>query len=136
MPSIFTRILIGEIPGQFVFRDELWCAILDIRPVAAGHALLIPIHETQYVADLPAPVLASLGDRIARLTVAVKSVSGASAVNVVINDGSDAGQEVPHAHLHVIPRFPADGRKLAWPAAPYAEGELAAWAARLRSAWR
>ncbi len=136
MPSIFSRILAGQIPGQFVFRDDQWCAILDIRPVAAGHALLIPIHETQHLADLPAPILATLGDRLARLTTAVKAVSGASAVNVMMNDGPDAGQEVPHAHLHVIPRFPADGRKLAWPAAPYAEGELAAWATRLRTAWR
>jgi histidine triad (HIT) family protein len=56
-------------------------------------------------------------------------------VNVVVNDGPAAGQEVPHAHLHVFPRFPGDGKRLGWPAAPYADGELARWGERLRTAW-
>lgn len=136
MPSIFSRILAGEIPGQFVFRDDLWAAILDIHPVAPGHALLIPLAEAQHLSGLPAPTLAALGDRLARLTAAVKAAAGAPAVNVVVNDGPAAGQEVPHAHVHVIPRFPDDGKRLAWPAAPYADGELAAWAAKVRAAWR
>ena len=136
MPSIFSKILAGQIPGQFVFRDELWAAILDIRPVSPGHALLIPLHETQFLADLPGPTLAALGDRVARLTVAMKTASGAPAVNVVINDGPAAGQVVPHAHLHVFPRFPDDGKPLSWPATPYADGEPARWAERLRAAWK
>ncbi len=135
MPSIFSKILAGQIPGQFVFRDELWAAVLDIRPVAPGHALLIPLHEAQHLAELPAPTLAALGDRLARLTAAVKTASGAPAVNVVVNDGPAAGQEVPHAHLHVFPRFPDDGKRLSWPATPYADGELARWAERLRAAY-
>ncbi len=136
MPSIFSRILAGQIPGQFVFRDDLWAAVLDIRPVSPGHVLLIPLHEAQFLADLPAPTLAALGDRLARLTTAVKTASGAPAVNVVVNDGPAAGQEVPHAHLHVFPRFPDDGKRLSWPATPYADGELARWADRLRTAFR
>lgn len=136
MPSIFAKIIAGQIPGQFVFRDELWVALLDIRPVSPGHVLLIPLHEAQHLAELPAPTLAALGDRLARLTAAVKTASGAPAVNVVVNDGPAAGQEVPHAHLHVFPRFPDDGKRLSWPAAPYADGELARWAERLRTAWK
>lgn len=136
MPSIFSKIIAGQIPGQFVFRDELWVAILDIRPVAPGHALLIPLAEAQHLAELPAPTLAALGDRLARLTAAVRAATGAPAVNVVVNDGPAAGQEVPHAHVHVIPRFADDGKRLAWTATPYADGELAAWAAKVRAAWR
>ncbi|MCX8040251.1 MAG: HIT family protein [Planctomycetota bacterium] len=136
MPSVFTRILAGEIPGQFVFRDELWFAILDIRPVAPGHCLLIPTVETALLAELPSPQLAALGDRLARLTRAVKAASGAAAVNILVNDGPDAGQEVPHAHLHIWPRFPGDGKRLGWPAAPYGAGELEQWGGRLRAAWR
>ncbi len=135
MASIFSRILAGEIPGQLVFRDDLWAAILDIRPVAHGHVLLLPLYEGQYLADLPVPTLAALGNRLARVTTAVKSASGAPAVNVVVNDGPVAGQEVPHAHLHIWPRFPDDGRRLAWPVTPYVDGELASWADRLRTAW-
>jgi len=136
MASIFSKIISGQIPGQFVFRDELWVALLDIRPVAPGHVLLIPLHEGQHLADLPATSLAALGDRLARLTAAVKAASGAPAVNVVVNDGPAAGQEVPHAHLHIWPRFPEDGKRLAWPATPYADGELARWADKLRTAWK
>ena len=136
MPSIFTRIIAGEIPGEFVFRDNLWVAVLDIRPVSPGHALLIPLAECQFIADLPAPTLTALGDRLGRLTAAVKAASGAPAVNVVVNDGPAAGQEVPHAHLHVFARFPDDNKRLGWPATPYGDGELKAWAAKVRSAWR
>lgn len=136
MPTIFSKIIAGQIPGEFVFQDDLWVALLDIRPVAPGHCLLIPRVEGQFLADLPAATLAALGDRLARLTAAVKAASGAPAVNVVVNDGPAAGQEVPHAHLHVWPRFPDDGRRLSWPAAPYADGQLKDWAGRLRGAWR
>ncbi len=136
MPSVFAKILAGTIPAQFVFRDELWAAILDLRPVAPGHALLIPVHEAPHLADLPAATLAALGDRLARLTTAVKTATGAPAVNVVINDGPEAGQEVPHAHLHVFPRFPGDGKSRGWVHAAYGEGELVAIAERLRTAWR
>ncbi len=136
MPSVFARILAGQIPGQFVFRDELWAALLDIHPAAPGHALLIPLHQAQYLADLPASTLAALGDRLARLTAAVKTASGAPAVSIVLSDGPAAGQEVPHVHFHVFPRFPNDGMPLSWPATPYADGELARWAERLRTAWK
>jgi histidine triad (HIT) family protein len=136
MPSIFSRIVAGEIPGRFVFRDGLWSAFLDIRPVNPGHCLLVPSAERQFLADLPAEHLAALGDRLARLTAAVKAASGAPAVNVVVNDGPEAGQEVPHAHLHVFPRFAGDNKRLGWPATAAAPADLDAMAARLVTAWR
>lgn len=136
MPSIFSKIIAGQIPGQFVFQDDLWVAMLDIRPVAPGHCLLIPRAEAQHLDGLPPATLAALGDRLARLVVAVKAASGAPAVNVVVNDGPAAGQVVPHAHLHVFPRFPGDNKALGWPATPYGDGELAAWADKLRAAWK
>lgn len=135
MPSIFTRIIAGEIPGAFVFQDELWVALLDIRPVNPGHCLLVPRHESMHLEGLPAATLATLGDRLARLTLAVKAATGATAVNLVVNDGRDAGQEVPHVHVHVIPRHPADGKRLTLPASAYASGELERVAGALRGAW-
>lgn len=136
MPSIFSKIIAGQIPGEFVFQDELWVAILDIRPSAPGHSLLIPRAEGQHLADLPPATLAALGDRLARLSATVKAATGAPAVNVVVNDGPAAGQEVPHAHVHVIPRFAGDGRRMGWPGTPYADGGLKAMAVRLRAGWR
>lgn len=136
MPSVFSRILAGAIPSEQVFADAVWAAILDIRPAAPGHCLLIPRHEAPLISGLPPATLAELGDRLARLTAAVRAATGAPAVNVLVNDGEAAGQEVPHAHLHIIPRFPGDGRRAGGPGAACPADELAQWGARLRAAWR
>ena len=136
MPSIFPRIIAGEIPGRFVFRDELWVALLDINPASPGHVLLVPRHEAQYLAELPLATLGALGDRLARLVRAVKEATSCPGVNVLLNDGAAANQAVPHVHWHLIPRFPADGKLVHPKGAPYAEGELERWADALARAWR
>lgn len=136
MPSIFTRIISGEIPGRLVFKDDVWVALLDIHPANPGHVLLIPRFEGQYLSDLPATTLATLGDRLARIITAVKSATGCPAVNVVVNDGPAANQAVPHAHLHIIPRFPGDGTLAHPKGSPYADGELDRWAGALQRAWQ
>ena len=133
MPSIFTRILQGGIPGEFVFRSERWFAILDIHPANPGHTLLIPVAEAQYLADLPGATQAELGLHLCRLTAAVKRATGCPAVNVVVNDGPLAGQEVPHAHLHVIPRWENDGKGFRFNGK--ADSALVATAGKLRAAW-
>lgn len=134
MPSIFSRIIAGGIPGEFILQDDTWVALMDIAPAAPGHVLLIPRAECQYLAELPAATLAALGDRLARLTAAVKAATGAPAVNVLVNDGPEAGQAVPHAHLHIIPRFAGDGVHAHPKGGKYAEGQMQAMAAKLRSA--
>jgi histidine triad (HIT) family protein len=135
MASLFTRIISGEIPGKFVFKDERWVALLDINPANPGHVLLIPVAEGQYLNDLPGETLAQLGDRLTRLITAVKKATGCPAVNVLLNDGPAANQAVPHAHLHLIPRFPGDGRLVHPKGTPYGEGELERWAEALQRAW-
>jgi histidine triad (HIT) family protein len=135
MPSLFSRIIVGDIPAQFVFKDAQWVAFLDIKPTNPGHALLVPRVEAQHLAELPEDVLAGLGPYLARLTATVKRASGAPAVNVVVNDGPAAGQEVPHAHIHVIPRHDGDGRRPFSVHLQYGEGELAQWGEKLRAAW-
>lgn len=135
MASIFTRIANGEIPGRFVFTDELWMALMDIAPANPGHVLLIPRHEAQYLSDLPAETLATCGDRLRRLINTIKKVTSCPAVNVLVNDGPEANQAVPHAHIHIIPRF-ADDKKLTHPkGTPYADGELNKLADALVQAW-
>ncbi len=134
MPSLFTRLITGELPGEFVFKDRLWAALLDISPANPGHCLLVPVHEAQYLAQLPAETLAALGPALTRLIGAVKGATSCPAVNVLVNDGPEANQAVPHAHLHVIPRYTADG-KLSHPkGTAYPAGALAAMAERLRRA--
>ena len=135
MASLFSRIIAGELPGEFIFRDALWASFLDIRPTTFGHALLVPRQEAPYLANLAHDVLAELGGYAARLSLAVKRATGAPAVNLVVNDGPEAGQVVPHVHLHVIPRTAGDNRPPFSAHLAYAEGGLAAMGAKLRQAW-
>jgi len=135
MPSIFSRIIAGEIPCHQVFRGERWLAFLDIAPAAPGHTLLVPLFEAPVLHGLPADTLAELGPLLARLTVAVRRVSTAPDVNAVLNDGPAAGQVVPHVHFHVIPRWPDDGKKLHFGAGATDHAALAEVAGRLRAAW-
>lgn len=133
MASIFTRIITGEIPGEFVFRTERWVGLLDIRPTVSGHVLLIPVAEAVHLADLPGATHAELGIHLARLVVAIKRVTGCPAVNAVLNDGPVAGQEIPHVHFHVVPRWANDGRGYRF--SPQPGVGLAALVVNLRTAW-
>ena len=133
MASIFSRIIAGEIPGEFIFRGERWVALLDIRPTNPGHALLVPIAEHAHLCELPAATTAELGQYLTRLVAAVKRVSGCPALNVVLNDGPIAGQEVPHVHFHIVPRWPEDGAGYRFK--PHPGAELAPVAEQLRAAW-
>jgi histidine triad (HIT) family protein len=136
MPSLFTKIIAGQIPGEFVVRDDRWTAFLDINPANPGHLLLVPRHEAGRLADLPADTLAELGGYLARATRCVMAATGCPSVNVLVNDGPEAGQAVPHVHLHIIPRFAGDGRVQHPKGAAYPDGGLAAMGATLRAAWR
>jgi histidine triad (HIT) family protein len=134
MPTLFTRIIAGDIPSQFVFTDERFVAFMDINPANPGHCLLVPRHEAQYLVDLPVDVATAIGPALQRLIRAVKTATGCPAVNILVNDGPAANQAVPHAHLHVIPRWPGDGKLLHPKGAPYTDDAMAVLAAKLRQA--
>ncbi len=110
MDSIFAKILAGEAEASFIYRDELVAAFMDIQPVNAGHALVVPVK--------PAASLTELDDAtVAHMMVVAKHIAAAmrksgfpcEGVNLFLADGEAAGQEVMHAHLHVYPRFTHDG---------------------------
>lgn len=105
MSSIFTRIIAGEIPGAFLFQDERWVAMLDIAPIAPGHVLLVPRHEAPRLPELPATDLALLGPYLARLSRTVQAATKAPSVSILLREGAEAGQEIPHVHWHIVPRF-------------------------------
>ena len=107
---LFCRILAGELPANFVCRDELACAFLDIRPVNPGHVLVIPIEHAASLAELDEERgghLFKVGQRVAAALRA--SDLRCEGVNFHLADGAAAGQEVFHVHLHVFPRFRGDG---------------------------
>ena len=98
MASLFTRIILGEIPGHFVYKDEICVAFLTINPIATGHTLVVPIEEIDEWVDLPTATASHLVFVAKRIGLAQKQLYGCSRVGMII-----AGFEIPHCHLHVIP---------------------------------
>lgn len=88
--------------------DELTFAFLDINPLQDGHALVIPKHHAARLDELPAHTAAAMMHTVQKITPALCRAAGAQDATVAINDGPDAGQEVPHVHVHIIPRHKGD----------------------------
>ena len=109
MASVFSQIVDGEIPARVVHEDETTFAFLDANPLAPGHTLVIPKEEYERLNDVPEDVAADLYATIHRLIPRVEEAVDAPATTVAFNNGEAAGQEVPHVHCHIIPRFEGDG---------------------------
>jgi diadenosine tetraphosphate (Ap4A) HIT family hydrolase len=98
MSSVFSKVLAGEIPGRFVFRDDRAAAFLTIAPITTGHVLVVPVEQIDHWDDLPPDLAAHCFLLAQRVAKAIKAVYEPRRVALVI-----AGLEVPHAHLHVLP---------------------------------
>lgn len=98
MATIFTRILQGDIPGTFVYRDPQCAAFLSINPLAHGHTLVVPVDEVDHWVDMPADLAAHIFQVAHRIGRAQQAAFGCERVGLII-----AGYEVPHAHVHVVP---------------------------------
>lgn len=113
-PTIFDKILRGEIPSFKVYEDEHVFAFLDIGPLSKGHTLVIPKESKAYLHELSDDSAAALGRVLPRLCRAVLKATGATAYNVLQNNGSAAHQAVFHVHFHIIPRFEHEGLGIVW----------------------
>ncbi len=98
MTTIFSRIMAGEIPGTFVYRDDRCVAFMSINPLARGHVLVVPIEEIDHWIDGRPDLVAHLFAVSHRIGRAQKRAFDCERVGVIV-----AGYEVPHAHVHVIP---------------------------------
>ncbi|RLI09164.1 HIT family protein [Candidatus Bathyarchaeota archaeon] len=105
---IFCRIIGGEAPAHKVYEDERVLAFLDIYPSAPGHTLIIPKAHVARVEDLSEEDAAALFRALHRLVGRIQAAVGAPASTIGVNNGPESGQEVPHVHIHVIPRFRGD----------------------------
>ena len=104
--TIFGKILRGEIPCHKLYEDERVLAFLDVAPLSAGHALVIPKEPAATLDKLSDESAGALGRVLPRLARAVMKSTGATAYNVIQNNGVEAHQAVHHVHFHIIPRFP------------------------------
>ena len=98
MPTIFSRIIDGELPGTFVWRDDRAVGFLSINPLAPGHVLVVPTAEVDHWIDLEPALAAHLFDVARVIGRAQAAAFGCARVGLIV-----AGYEVPHTHVHVIP---------------------------------
>jgi histidine triad (HIT) family protein len=108
-PTIFEQIVSGEIPGRIVYETDTVAAFLDANPLAPGHTLVVPKEPYERLDDLPDDIAADVWAAVQSLTPRIESVVDADATTVGVNNGPTAGQEVPHVHVHIVPRFEGDG---------------------------
>ena len=131
MPSLFTRIIRGELPGRFVWRDARCVAFLTIAPLKPGHTLVVPIDEVDHWLDLDSGLAAHLMEVARKIGCGIQRAFSPVKVGLMI-----AGLEVPHVHLHLVPIHELRDLDFARADSRAAPAALDAAAARLRSALR
>jgi len=134
---VFCEIIRGESPVSLTYQDDTIVAFMDVQPITHGHMLVLPREHAVLMTDIN-ETAAMRTFRVARKLAAVaRHTLGASGVNLLVMDGEAAYQDVPHFHVHVIPRYPNDGFGLTFPDTyerPPARAQLDAIAAAIRAA--
>ncbi|PIQ77227.1 HIT family protein [Candidatus Peregrinibacteria bacterium CG11_big_fil_rev_8_21_14_0_20_46_8] len=112
----FCKIITGDLPSSKIYEDKELLAFLDIQPVNKGHVLVIPKQHKELMTELDDKILGSMIALSKKINQAMrKSDIKLEGINLFLADGEAAGQEVFHAHLHVIPRFKNDGFGFTFP---------------------
>lgn len=131
MPTIFTKIIEGEIPGTFVWRDTECVAFMSINPLRTGHVLVVPRQEVDHWVDCPPDLRDHLFDVAQTIGAAIQEVYSPAKVGLMI-----AGLEVPHLHIHLVPMDGVRDLDFANAATSVERDELEEAAGSLRDALR
>ncbi|MBI9015655.1 MAG: HIT family protein [Phycisphaerae bacterium] len=100
---IFCKIIAGNIPCAKIYEDDATLAFLDIGPCSDGHTLVIPKKHYETLDQCDPETMAAVGETLTNVALALVNALDIHGYNVVCNNGSQAGQEVPHLHFHIIP---------------------------------
>jgi histidine triad (HIT) family protein len=133
----FCQIVKGEAPASLVYQDDAIIAFMDIQPITQGHMLVAPRGHAIFMKDVPDQVAMRAFFVARKLAAIVPATLGAGGVNIFVADGEVAFQDVPHFHIHVIPRYAGDGFGLTFPPSyetPPSRAQLEAIAAAIRAA--
>lgn len=106
MDCIFCKIVSGEIKSKFLKETKYSISFLDAFPLATGHVLIIPKNHHQKIQDLSVEENTDLFSLVQQMISNVDEITGSTLV--AIHNGKDAGQEIPHVHVHLVPRNKAD----------------------------
>lgn len=120
MNCVFCKIHKGELPASFVYKDSDVSALMDLYPINPGHVLVVPNSHYQFFEEIPSATLAKMMSVAQDVQRSFQNAGvKCEASNVFLSNGRQAGQEVPHAHFHIVPRFKGDGHRMGFsPADP------------------
>ena len=134
---IFCAIVRKESPASLTYEDDTVIAFMDIQPITHGHMLVVPREHAVLMQDVNDTVAMRTFKVARRMAALARQTLGAGGVNLLVMDGEVAFQDVPHFHVHVIPRYPGDGFSLTFPKTyehPPSRAELEAIANAIRAA--
>jgi len=132
-PCIFCRIVAKEVPAYTVYEDKDCLAFLDINPVNPGHLLVIPKGHYKTITDMPEKLHGHIYQVAWRLALKLQQELDPDGLKVLQNNNEQAGQVVPHFHVHLIPRVEGDGEyyREAWKSRKLSQDEFEALKAKL-----
>ncbi len=103
--TIFGKIIRREIPAEIVYEDDATLAFLDIMPNAPGHTLVVPKEPSENMLDIADESFLAVMKTVKKVALAVKPALEVDGFNILVNNGAEAGQQVFHTHVHIIPRY-------------------------------
>ena len=106
---IFCKIALKKIPTNIIIENDKAMAFLDAYPLSKGHTLVIPKAHYSKIQELDENSSQSLFNILLKITNPVEKALGVNSSTIAIHNGKEAGQEIPHVHIHVIPRYRGDG---------------------------
>ncbi|MAT48794.1 MAG: HIT family protein [Euryarchaeota archaeon] len=119
--TLFSKIINGDIPCFEISKGDNWLSFLDINPRRTGHTLVVPYEPVSHLAELSSQQLSDLWEGVIETQKLLSKFFNTSDFLVGVHDGTLAGQEIPHVHIHIIPRTKGDGGRsllACWPKAP------------------
>lgn len=129
----FCGIVDGTEPAHSVYEDEQSLAFLDASPATPGHTLVVPTSHCETLTDMDATLVGSVFRTARRVAAALESTLEPGGMTIVQSNGAAAGQDIFHAHVHVVPRYEADDVTLRWATENVAGDDQRAVAAALRN---
>ncbi|MFA7310017.1 MAG: HIT family protein [Candidatus Paceibacterota bacterium] len=132
--TVFAKIIRRELPADIVYEDSDTIAFLNIAPNTPGHTLVVPKNPCRNLLDMDDATAEALIRSVKKVAQAIKKALSADGITIKMNNETAGGQLVFHAHMHVIPRHESDDYA-SGPKGPYAPGEAAALAERIRAAF-
>ena len=130
---IFCKIIEGKISSEKVFESKEVISFMDINPANKGHTLVVTKEHYENFNDIPDNLLSALTLASKKVSTAVEKATKADGYNILINSKKASGQEVPHAHFHIIPRFLNDGVFQPWPHKKYEANEMHQFSQKIKT---